>query len=176
MTLNDETSAAEPSDAACPRAPDPGDHPRTLDPGDRPRAPDSVSCFRAEHPEEEDPLGPLLTDDLLYTMMAALPSTEQDTEQQKNRRQAAAAIALRSFDAQEPIEAMLATHVVLAHHAGLACYRFAARDNHPPALASRLFGNAANLSRTLAGVLRNLEQRQDRAAWLAGREVQRWCR
>jgi hypothetical protein len=33
---------------------------------------------------------------------------------------------LRSFDAQEPAEAMLASHVVLAHQFTLECYRRAA--------------------------------------------------
>jgi hypothetical protein len=120
--------------------------------------------------EDEDRLPPLFTDDLLRTLMVSLPATEQETIEQKTDRVTAAIIALRSFDAQEPIEAMLAAHVVLAHHAALACYRRAAQENQPPALASRLFGNAANLSRTLTGVLRNLEQRQDRARRLSGQD------
>jgi hypothetical protein len=194
MTRNDETSAIEPSDTARPRPPHPGGHPRTLDPGDRLQAPDPVATSRAEHkeararapdPEEKDPLHPLFTDDLLQTMTASLPSTEQEPEHQKTRRMAAAVIALRSLDAQEPIQAMLATHVVLAHHAVMQCYRRAAQENQPPDLANPcpwaldpggLFGNAVNLSRTLTGVPRDLERRQDRAAWLAGREIQRWCR
>ena len=79
-------------------------------------------------------------------------------------------IALRSLDAREPVEAMLATHVVLAHHAAMQCYRRAAQDDLPPAIASRLFGNAANLSRTLTGVLRNLHERQDHSIGLSGRD------
>ena len=103
-------------------------------------------------------------------MMTALPSPERETVDQKTHRVTAAIIALRSFDAQEPIEAMLATHVVLAHHAAMACYRRAAQANQPPALASRLFGNAANLSRTMISALRSLDQRQDRSMRLAGRD------
>jgi hypothetical protein len=120
--------------------------------------------------DDEDRLPPVFTDDLLRTLMVSLLSTGQETIEQTTDRVSAAIITLRSFDAREPIEAMLAVHVVLAHHAALACYRAAAQENQPPALASRLFSNAANLSRTLTGVLRNLEQRQDRAVRLSGRD------
>jgi hypothetical protein len=104
-------------------------------------------------------------------MMASLPSPERESGQQKTDRVTAAIIALRSFDAQEPIEAMLAAHVVLAHHAALECYRRAAQNNQPPALASRLYGNAANLSRTMTGALHSLDHRQDRATRLSGRDT-----
>jgi hypothetical protein len=152
-------------------------------PADPPNQSDAARCFRARDPnrprqrstqDDEDRLPPLFTDDLLATMMASLPAPERETVEQKTDRVTAAIIALRSFDAQEPIEAMLATHVVLAHHAALACYRRAAQDNQPPALASRLFGNAANLSRTLTGVLRSLEQRQDRAMSRFDRDPSQW--
>ena len=74
----------------------------------------------------QDPLDPSFTDDLLHALAAALPSPEQETDVHKRRRQAAAMAVLRSFDAQEPAEAMLASHVVLAHQFTLECYRRAA--------------------------------------------------
>jgi hypothetical protein len=152
-------------------------------PSDPPDQSDTARCFRARDPNRSrrrstqvhgDPLPPLFTDDLLGTMMASLPAPERETVEAKTDRVTAAIIALRSFDAQEPIEAMLAAHVVLTHHAALACYRRAAQDNQPPALASRLFGSAANLSRTLTGMLRSLDQRQDRAMSRSDRDPSQW--
>jgi hypothetical protein len=164
-----------PDQTAIDQPPDAPKH-QPLDPPEQSRG---VGSFRSRDPNRPHPLGPpddgdllpaLFTDNLLGSMMAALPSPERETIQQKTDRVTAAIIALRSFDAQEPIEAMLATHVVIAHHAALACYRLAAQDKQPPALTSRLLGNATNLSRTLTGVLRSLEQRQDRAMRLSDRD------
>jgi hypothetical protein len=160
VTASDETAIKQPPDAANPQPSDSSDLSDTAR-RCRARNPDKRRSRGAQ--DDADRLPPLFTDDLLRTLMVSLPATAQETVEQKTDRVTAAIIALRSFDAQEPIEAMLAAHVVLAHHAALACYRAAAQENQPPALASRLFGNAANLSRTLTGVLRNLEQRQDRA-------------
>jgi hypothetical protein len=166
MTSSDETAIKQRLDAAGLQPADPSDLSDTArrccaSDADRPRVRGAQ--------EDEDRLPPVFTDDLLRTLMVSLPSTAQETAEQKTDRVTAAIIALRSFDAQEPIEAMLAVHVVLAHHAALACYRRAAQENQPPALASRLFGNAANLSRTLTDVLRHLEQRQGWAMRLSGR-------
>jgi hypothetical protein len=132
--------------------------PDTTDPqpSDPPDQADAVRCIRARDPARPRPLSaldnadllpPLFTDDLLATMMAALPSPERETVDQRTDHVTAAIIAIRSFDAQEPIEAILAIHVVLAHHAAMACYRRAAQANQPPALASRLFGNGEPVSR-----------------------------
>jgi hypothetical protein len=120
---------------------------------------------------QDDPIPPVFTDDLLRMMIAALPSIEHLTDEQRSDRVAAAMLALRAFDPKEPIEAMLATHAVLAHHAALTCYRRAAHGNQPAAIASRLFGSAATLSRTLGGMLRNLEERRERSGRQSGRNA-----
>ena len=122
-------------------------------------------------PAQDDSIPPVFTDDLLRMMIAALPSIEHLTDEQRSDRVAAAMLALRAFDPKEPIEAMLATHAVLAHHAALTCYRRAAHGNQPAAIASRLFGSAATLSRTLGGVLRNLEERRERSGKQSGRHT-----
>ena len=122
-------------------------------------------------PAPEDPIPPVFTDDLLRMMIAALPSIEHLTDEQRSDRVAAAMLALRAFDPKEPIEAMLATHAVLAHHAAMTCYRRAAHGNQPAAIASRLFGSAATLSRTLGDMLRNLEERRERSGRQSGRRA-----
>jgi hypothetical protein len=115
----------------------------------------------AAAPPADGLLDPLFTDDLLYALAAALPSPEQEADGLKHRRHAAAILALRSFDAREPVEAMLATHAVLAHHFTMECYRRAARSSQTPNLNTRLLGSAAALSRIMGSTLHTLEQRQE---------------
>jgi len=114
----------------------------------------------------DDSLDPAFTEETLYALTLALPSQEQQTEEQKARRQAAAFSALRSFDAQHPSDAMLATHAVVAHHFALECYRRAARSSQTSNLNTRLLGTAGMLSRTMGGMLAALDQRQDDPIWV----------
>ncbi len=114
----------------------------------------------------DDPLDPAFTEETLYALTLALPAQEQQTDDQKSRRQAAAFSALRSFDAQHPSEAMLATHAVVAHHFALECYRRAARSSQTSNLNTRLLGAAGMLSRTMGGMLAALDQRQDDPIWV----------
>ena len=118
----------------------------------------------APHAPENDPIDPLFTDDLLHGLAVALPTPERQTEAQQHRRTAAAVAALRSFDAKDPVAAMLATHAVLAHHFTMECYRRAARSSQTPNLNTRLLGTAAVLSRTMGGTLHILERRQEEPA------------
>jgi hypothetical protein len=114
----------------------------------------------------DDTLDPAFTEEILYALTLALPSHEQQTEDRRIRRQAAAFSALRSFDAQHPSEAMLATHAVIAHHFALECYRRAARSSQTANLNTRLLDAAAMLSRTMGSMLTSLEQRQDEPIWV----------
>ncbi len=147
-SLTHDTQTTPPHDAASPPAPGPHTHPQT------------------PHPPADDPIDPLFTDDLLHALAIALPSPEQETEGQQHRRRAAAVVALRSFDAREPVEATLATHAVLAHHFTMECYRRAANSSQTPNLNTRLLGTAAMLSRTLGGTLHTLARRQDEPLWI----------
>jgi hypothetical protein len=123
--------------------------------------------FPTEHQLTNDPLDPVFTDELLTALAVALPLPERDIEVQGQRRVAAAVAALRSFDAQDPAEAMLATHAVLAHHFALECYRRAARSGTTSNLNTRLLGTAAMLSRTMNASLHTMEQqRQEEPIWI----------
>jgi hypothetical protein len=115
----------------------------------------------------DDQIDPLFTDDLLHGLAVALPTPERQTEGQQHRRSAAAVVALRSLDARGPVEAMLATQAVLAHHFTMECYRRAARSSQTPNLNIRLLGTAAMLSRTMGGVLHTLERRQEEPTLVA---------
>ncbi len=135
---------------------------------DAPAPTDSSTTGHQSPPDvlPDDALDPAFTEETLYALTLALPSQEQQTEDRKNRRQAAALSALRSFDAQHPSEAMLATHAVIAHHFALECYRRAALSSQTSNLNTRLLGAAAMLSRTMSGMLTSLDQRQDDPIWV----------
>jgi hypothetical protein len=143
MTSLPLVSTATPQDEACPA----------------PAGPQARAV--APHAPADNPIDPIFTDDLLHGLAVALPTPERPTEAQQHRRTAAAVAALRSFDAKDPVEAMLATHAVLAHHFTMECYRRAARSSQTPNLNTRLLGTAAVLSRTMGGTLHILEHRQE---------------
>ena len=126
--------------------------------------------------DEQDPLDPLFTDDLLHTMVHAIPSPDTDTAEQKHRRKAAAMVLLRALDAQEPVEAAIAAHAVLAHHAALTSFRRAAQPNQSPAFADRQNGTAAILSGAFCRLLHTLEWRQNQTPLSISQDEPRWRR
>jgi hypothetical protein len=121
---------------------------------------------QSPQPFADDPLDPTFTDDMLHALAAALPWPGAETPQQKDRRLTAAFSALRSFDAQAPAEAMLATHAVIAHHFAMECYRRAACSSHTASLDTKLLDTAAKLSRTMGGMLDALGDGQDEPLWI----------
>jgi hypothetical protein len=111
VTSSDETGIKLQPDAANPQ---PSDPPDLADRTCRRRTSEANRPGVRGGQDDEDRLPPVFTDDLLRTLMVSLPSTGQETIEQTTDRVSAAIITLRSFDAREPIEAMLAVHVVLA--------------------------------------------------------------
>ncbi len=93
-------------------------------------APDSETPAdpAAPDPIDVDPLDPIFTDDALYAMVQAIPTFHADTAERRLRRKASAMHLLRSLDAQQPVEAALATQAVLFHFASLAALRRATRS------------------------------------------------
>jgi hypothetical protein len=121
---------------------------------------------------DHDALDPTFTDDLLHSLAVALPSPDQETRECKARRLAAAVVVLRSLDAQQPVEAMLATHAVLAHHFALECYRRAATSSQTAELNTSLLGTAAMLSRTLGATVQALRNPRDvEPIWCGSRDT-----
>jgi hypothetical protein len=121
---------------------------------------------QSSEPFADDPFDPAFTDDMLHALAVALPWPGAETAQQKDRRLAAAFNALRSFDAQAPAEAMLATHAVGAHHFAMECYRRAASSSHTASLDTKLLDTAAMLSRTMGGILDSLQEAPDEPLWI----------
>jgi hypothetical protein len=125
---------------------------------------------------DEDPLDPVFTDDILHALIHALPSADTDTDQEKHRHKAAAIHLLRSLDAQQPIEAALATQAVLAHHAALAAFRRAAQPGQFSDITGRETGSAARMSTVFRFLLRELSDRKDHPVHLPKWEHPRWRR
>jgi hypothetical protein len=125
---------------------------------------------------DEDPLDPVFTDDILHALIHALPSAATDTAQEKLRHKAAAIHLLRSLDAQQPVEAALATQAVLAHHAALAAFRRAAQPTQFSDITGRETGSAARMSTQFRFLLRELSDRKDHPVHLPKWEHPRWRR
>src|ERR1700730_7243757 len=90
-------------------------------------APEQPAAGPPDLADAEHPFEGFFTDDMLHALVHALPSGDTDTAEEKYQHRAAAIPLLRSFDAQQPVEAALATQAVLAHHAALAAFRRAAQ-------------------------------------------------
>jgi hypothetical protein len=125
---------------------------------------------------DEDPLDPVFTDDILHALIHALPSAATDTAEEKLRHKAAAIHLLRSLDAQQPVEAALATQAVLAHHAALAAFRRAAQPTQFSDITGRETGSAARMSTQFRFLLRELSDRKDHPVHLPKWEHPRWRR
>jgi hypothetical protein len=141
------------------------------------RAWDPVAAREAKLPAlpDEDPLDPIFTEDVLRALIEALPHGPTDTPADKLRRKAAAMRLLRSLDAQQPIEAALATQAVFFHHAAMAAGRRAARTDPPTeTLAAYETATAARASTLFCHLVRELERKQFSQTPRVARSKPRW--
>jgi hypothetical protein len=67
------------------------------------------------------------------------------------------------FDAQDPVEQMLAMQAVAAHFAAMACFAQAMRPDADPRTADRACGRAAAMARTMRDAAKMLDLRRKRA-------------
>jgi hypothetical protein len=137
----------------------------------------SPSDPTTQPPPDDDPLGSLFIDDTLHALVQALPAGATDTADAKLRRKAAALKLLRSLDAQEPIEAALASQAVLFHYASVAALRRATRM--PPSsnvMAGYETASAARASNLFCRLLHELTLKQRPASPPAPRDMPRWRR
>lgn len=111
-------------------------------------------------PPDEDPLDPIFTDDTLHSLVHALATAGTDTADEKLRRKVASMHLLRSLDAQQPVEAALATQAVLFHYATVAALRRAAVPDQFSDILSREIGSAAKASTLFGRLLHELAWKQ----------------
>ena len=128
-------------------------------------------------PPDEDPLDPIFTDDTLHSLVHALATAATDTGDEKLRRKVAAMHLLRSLDAQQPVEAALATQAVLFHYATVAALRRAAVPDQFSDNLSREIGSAAKASTLFSRLMHELAWKQSSTPYaLPARSKPRWRR
>jgi hypothetical protein len=128
----------------------------------RPWDPANPADPRLPPPPPEDPLDPIFTDDTLFTLIQALPAGATDPADRKLRRKVAAMHLLRSLDAQQPVEAALATLAVLFHYNAVDALRSAARSPQPTETsAGNQTARAGRASTLFCRLLNELARKQD---------------
>ena len=128
-------------------------------------------------PPDEDPLDPIFTDDTLHSLVHALATAGTDTADEKLRRKVASMHLLRSLDAQQPVEAALATQAVLFHYATVAALRRAAVPDQFSDILSREIGSAAKASTLFSRLLHELAWKQTPMPYaFPARSKPRWRR
>jgi hypothetical protein len=149
---------------------------------------DVAACFRpwtgapspeGEPPDQadhEDPLPPVVAADILHSLVSSLAAGVKDTPEDKLRRKAAALHMFRRLDAQQPVEAALATHAVLAHYAAVAAFRRSGLPGQFSDITSRENGSAIRMSKEFRSLLGALESLQDQPSLLPARNQPRWRR
>ena len=78
-----------------------------------------------------------------------------DPERQAMRRKA----AIAALNQQDPVGMMFAAHTVASHHAVMECFRRAMLATTDSAAATRMYRNAALLSRMMADTVKGLAGR-----------------
>jgi hypothetical protein len=109
------------------------------------------------------PLGPAFSEDLMRSLIAALPQEGLEGPNENDLcRWGGALTLLEAFQPRTPVEAMLAAQIIAAHHGIMECYFRATHDRLPEPLAIKLRNNVAALTRAQENNLRALERRQAR--------------
>ena len=144
----------------------------------RPWDPANSADPQLPSPPPEDPLDPVFTDDTLFTLIQALPAAATDPADRKLRRKVAAMHLLRSLDAQQPVEAVLATQAVLFHYNAMDALRCAARSPQPTETsAGHQTARAGRACTLFCRLLNELAKKQDHPAnLLPSLEKPRWRR
>jgi hypothetical protein len=139
--------------------------------------PGSPSDSSLPRPPEANPLDPLFIDDTLLSLAQALPAGASDSAEDRLRRKTAAMHLMGSLDAQQPVEAALATQAVLFHYASLAALRRATRS--PPSSdisAGYETASAARASTLFCRLLHELSWKQRPGNPLPKWSTPRWRR
>ena len=107
-----------------------------------------------------DPIPADLLEHLLDTIVAAIPTAPDDTDQLRATRRSASRLALLALQPQNAFQAMLAAQAVAAHHAVMDNLKRAAQPDLAPAMAARLRANAASVARMMQATIRTLQKQQ----------------
>jgi hypothetical protein len=96
---------------------------------------------------------------LLRTICNALPLLPNETQADKAEECEAVLDALSTLGPRDPVEAMLAAQFLVAHHASMHAYCWAARTDLPPPLLLRFKARADSHARLSQSTLREINRR-----------------
>jgi hypothetical protein len=97
---------------------------------------------------------------LLRTICNALPLLPNETQADKAEECEAVLDALSALGPRDPVEAMLAAQFLVAHHASMHAYCWAARTDLPPPLLLRFKARADAHARLSQSTLREFNRRK----------------
>jgi hypothetical protein len=122
------------------------------------------TLFPPEYPDRPGaPLlsfGPSFSEEIARSVIAAIWFENIDDPQETSVRIAASLTMLEGFHPRDHLECMLAAQGVAAHFMIMDCYRRIMTPGMPEAMAIKIRGNIAQLSRGFSTLLRDLERRQ----------------
>ena len=122
------------------------------------------TLFPPEYPDRPDaPLlsfGPSFSEEIARSVIAAIWFENIDDPQETSVRIAASLTMLEGFHPRDHLECMLAAQGVAAHSMIMDCYRRIMTLGMQEAMAIKIRGNIAQLSRSFSTLLRDLERRQ----------------
>jgi hypothetical protein len=106
------------------------------------------------------PIDPATLAAMQSAAIDALPPRPAAGEAEKADQRAGALAFLAALRPTDPVQAMLALHIVASHYAAMEYFRRAARDDMPIELHLRTVGKAVALCRMLDRAMRDLAGRQ----------------
>jgi hypothetical protein len=106
------------------------------------------------------PLDPGTLATMQSAIMDGLPPRPGAAEAEKAVQREGALALLAALCPGDPVQAMLAVHIVASHYAAVDCFRSAARDGLSVDLHLRTIGKAVALCRMIERSMRDLAQRQ----------------
>jgi hypothetical protein len=97
-------------------------------------------------------------DEWLRSVLHTLPVRPGDSVQDTAISRDAALVALDSFNARDPFEAMLAGEIIATHNGVMEAFRHAAAPELLPELVCRLHGKAVSMMRLLTTLVGHLQE------------------
>ena len=104
----------------------------------------------ASHDPQHRPLAAIdrhVAQEILYDVLDTVSPRNEDTEEQRNNRDAATLTMLDALNPRNILEAMVAAHVVASHYAAMHSFRVAMETDRRDKNLTRIRNCAAGLSR-----------------------------
>jgi len=106
------------------------------------------------------PLDPATIAGIQSAAINAMPPRPGAADADKAAQRAYALAFLAALCPADPVQAMIAVHIIASHHAAMECFRLAARGDLSMDMHLRIMGKAVALCRMIERSMRDLTQRQ----------------